>query len=102
MTTEELLLRAAENCSIANLNALLENLRSGNAHDLNELAEPFQLLWEAFPEEPEADQAAFCLEMAKLRIPDSPVFRQVLDKFFGGQWDAQTEKLLQESDRLAK
>ena len=78
MTTEELLLRAAENCSIANLNALLENLRSGNARDLNELAEPFQLLWEAFPEEPEADQAAFCLEMAKLRIPDSPVFRQVL------------------------
>ncbi|MBE6380604.1 MAG: hypothetical protein E7047_06715 [Lentisphaerae bacterium] len=77
MTTEELLLRTAENCSVSDLNALLKDLRE-NARDLSELAEPLQLLWEAFPEEPEPEQARFCLEIAKLRIPDSPIFRQVL------------------------
>ena len=35
-------------------------------------------------------------------VSGETVFRQVLDKFFGGQWDAQTERLLQESDCLAK
>ena len=30
------------------------------------------------------------------------VFRQVLDKFFGGQWDEQTEKLLKGFDSSAK
>jgi len=79
MTTEELLLRAAENCSETNLNALLSSLREhNNNNDLSEFAESLQLLWEAFPEEPELEQAQFCLEVAKMRVPDSAIFRQVL------------------------
>ena len=79
MTTEELLLRAAENCSGANLKALLNALREhNNTRDLNEFADSLQILWEAFPEEPEFEQAQFCLEVAKLRTPDSAIFRQVL------------------------
>ena len=79
MTTDELLMRAAEDCSLFNLNAALKALREhNNNHDLSELADQFQLLWENFPEEPELEQAQFCLEAAKLRIPDSAVFRQVL------------------------
>jgi len=77
MTTDELLLKAAENCSLYNLNALLTNLREQN-QDLSEFADSFQLLWEKFPEEPELEQAQFCLEVARLRIPDNAVFRQVL------------------------
>ncbi len=77
MTTEELLLRAAESCSTADLKLLLNNLQASN-RDFGEFADQFQLLWEAFPEEPELEQSQFCLEAAKLRIPDSPVFRQVL------------------------
>lgn len=77
MTTEELLLKTAENCSIANINELYKSL-SGNSGDLSAFAEPLQLLWENFPEEPEFEQAKFCLEVAKMRIPDNAVFRQVL------------------------
>ena len=78
MTTEELLLKAAEDCSIANLNNLYTNLTGANS-DAGEFAESWQLLWENFPEEPDFEQAKFCLEIAKLRIPESPVFRQVLN-----------------------
>lgn len=78
MSTEELLVSAAESCSQSNLNALLKDLRENNTADLSNLAESFQLLWEAFPEEPETEQAKFCLEVAQLRVPDSPIFRQVL------------------------
>lgn len=79
MTTEELLLKAAESCSIADLNALLKALREhNNTRDLSEFADPLQLLWENFPEELEIEHAQFCLEVAKLRIPDNAVFRQVL------------------------
>ncbi len=77
MTTEELLLKTAENCSTANLNVLFKNLAGLNG-DLSAYAEPLQLLWENFPEEPEFEQAKFCLEIAKMRIPENPVFRQVL------------------------
>ena len=79
MTTEELLLKAAESCSIADLNALLKALREhNNTRDLSEFADSLQLLWENFPEELEIEHAQFCLEVAKLRIPDNAVFRQVL------------------------
>ncbi len=79
MTTEELLLKAAESCSIADLNALLKALREhNNTRDLSEFADSLQLLWENFPEELEPEYAQFCLEVAKLRIPDNAVFRQVL------------------------
>ena len=78
MTTEELLIKTAEECSSANLNALYKNLNEANGSDLGSFAESFQLLWDNFPEEPDFEQAKFCLEIAKLRIPDNPVFRQVL------------------------
>ena len=79
MTTEDLLLKAAEDCSLANLNALLKNLTEVNGGDLNSFASSLQIFWESFPEEPDFEQAKFCLEAAKLRIPDSSVFRQVLN-----------------------
>ena len=79
MTTEDLLLKTAEDCSIANLNALLKSFTETNGGDLSTIAPSLQLFWESFPEEPDFDQAKFCLEVAKLRIPDSPVFRQVLN-----------------------
>ncbi|MBO5923112.1 MAG: GreA/GreB family elongation factor [Lentisphaeria bacterium] len=78
MTTEELLLKAAEDCSIANLNNLFKNLSEING-DLGAFAESFRMLWENFPEEPDFEQAKFCLEIAKMRVPESPLFRQVLN-----------------------
>ncbi len=80
MTTEELILRAAEDCSAANLKVLLNDLHSQANRDLNEFAEQLQLLWDNFPEELELEleQAQFCMEIAKMRIPDNAVFRQVL------------------------
>ena len=78
MTTEELLLKTAEDCSIANLNALHKNLTELNGGDLGAFTESLQMLWENFPEEPDFEQAKFCLEIAKLRIPENAVFRQVL------------------------
>ena len=79
MTTEDLLLKAAEDCSLANLNALLKDFTAINGGDLNSFAASLQIFWENFPEEPDFEQAKFCLEVAKLRVPDSPVFRQVLN-----------------------
>ena len=78
MTTEELLLKTAEDCSVANLNNLFKNLSEING-DLGASADSFQMLWENFPEEPDFEQAKICLEIAKLRVPESPVFRQVLN-----------------------
>ncbi len=79
MTTDELLLRAAENSEIANLKPLLENLQETNtAQDLAKFSDALMLLWEGFPEEPSFEQAEFCLEAARLRIPDNAIFRQVL------------------------
>ena len=79
MTTDELILRAAENCEMPNLNALLENLRECNANqDMSVFADSLALLWEGFAEEPSFEQATFCLEVARLRVPDSTLFRQVL------------------------
>ena len=79
MTTIDLISQAAENCSQANLKNLLTALTESNVNnDLSDLAEPLQLLWEAFPETPEKFQAEFCLAVAALRIPDNTVFRQVL------------------------
>ena len=56
MTTEELILRAAEDCSAANLKVLLNDLHSQANRDLNEFAEQLQLLWDNFPEELELEQ----------------------------------------------
>ena len=79
MTTDELILHAAENCTIANLTELLNDLRRKNVNqDLAAYSDSLALLWESFPEEPDFEEAAFCLEAARLRIPDSTIFRQVL------------------------
>ncbi len=79
MTTDEIILRAAENCEMGNLSGLLEHMRELNANqDLNAFSDSLLLLWEGFAEEPTFEQAGFCLEMARLRVPDSAIFRQVL------------------------
>lgn len=79
MTTDEIILRAAENCETGNLTELLEHMRGLNVdQDLNAFSDSLLLLWEGFVEEPNFEQATFCLEAARLRIPDSAIFRQVL------------------------
>lgn len=75
---EDLFMAAAEDASAENLDKLLAALQEADETDAAEFADQLELVLEEFEDDMSAAQASFCLELARLKVKDGPVFRKAL------------------------
>ncbi|MDD5727982.1 MAG: hypothetical protein PHV59_05390, partial [Victivallales bacterium] len=78
IAVEELFIAAAEDASANNLEKLLVALQASPDSADEENSEQLELVFEAFGDDMDENQAAFCLNLARLKVKDTSVFRKVL------------------------